>query len=188
MASSTTKTQPQPQRQTPQTRQTQQPRRDAERLYEALSDLVRVYQFRDRDTICCHDISVTQCYALEALVRSGPRTLNELASELYLDKSTASRVVSTLERKGYITRQTHPQDRRAILIDLTSSGKKLCGTIQAELIEDTRKLLADFEPAVREAAPRLLDRLARAAESRLARSSCATGPAAAGSNGSPGCC
>ena len=149
-------------------------RKDAERLYEALSDLVRVYQFRDRDTICCHDISVTQCYALEALVNSGPRTLNELAAQLYLDKSTASRVVTTLERKGYITRQTHPQDRRAILIDVTASGRKLCGTIQAELIDETRKLLDDFEPAVREAAPRLLDRLARAAERRLERASCKT--------------
>ena len=55
---------------------------EATRLYAALSDLVRVYQFRDRDRICCHDISVTQCYALEALVRLGPRTLNELAAAL----------------------------------------------------------------------------------------------------------
>ena len=33
-----------------------------------MADLVRVYQFRDRDHICCHDVSVTQCYALEMLV------------------------------------------------------------------------------------------------------------------------
>jgi DNA-binding MarR family transcriptional regulator len=151
-----------------------QTQKDAERLYEALSDLVRVYQFRDRDTICCHDISVTQCYALEALVNSGPRTLNELAAQLFLDKSTASRVVSTLERKGYITRQTHPEDRRAILIDVTATGRKLCLTIQSELIDETRKLLGDFEPAVREAAPRLLASLARAAERRIAGSSCNT--------------
>ena len=149
--------------------------KDAERLYQALSDLVRVYQFRDRDTICCHDISVTQCYALEALVESGPRTLNELAAQLFLDKSTASRVVSTLERKGYITRQTHPEDRRAILIDVTKTGRKLCETIQGELIDETRKLLDDFDPAVREAAPRLLVSLARAAERRIDRSACGTG-------------
>src|SRR5690606_18937495 len=42
--------------------------RDAAALQRALSDLIRVYQFRDRDRICCHDISVSQCYALEALV------------------------------------------------------------------------------------------------------------------------
>jgi hypothetical protein len=38
---------------------------DAETFHAALSELVRVYQFRDRDRICCHDVSVTQCYALE---------------------------------------------------------------------------------------------------------------------------
>jgi MarR family 2-MHQ and catechol resistance regulon transcriptional repressor len=149
----------------------QQLDRDAVRVYEALSDLVRVYQFRDRDKICCHDISVTQCYALEALARLGPRTLNELAAELYLDKSTASRVVATLARKGYVTRQAHPQDRRAILVDLTTSGQRLLTKIQRNLVEETRQLLSDFEPAVRNAAPVLLDRLARAAERRLAGTS-----------------
>ena len=45
---------------------------DAAALQAAVSELVRVYQFRDRDRICCHDISVTQCYALETLVEHGP--------------------------------------------------------------------------------------------------------------------
>jgi MarR family 2-MHQ and catechol resistance regulon transcriptional repressor len=139
---------------------------EAAKLYAALSDLVRVYQFRDRDRICCHDISVTQCYALEALTRSGPRTLNELAAELYLDKSTASRVVATLERKGYVVRQPHPRDGRSILLDLTTSGKRLYGRIERDLVEETRQLLQDFEPAVRQAAPLLLSRLARSAERR----------------------
>ena len=84
---------------------------DAGALHDALSELVRVYQFRDRDRICCHDISVTQCYALEALLRRGPSGLNELAAELYLDKSTASRVVATLERKRYISRAPPPGRR-----------------------------------------------------------------------------
>ena len=149
---------------------------EAVRLYGALSELVRVYQFRDRDRICCHDISVTQCYAMEALVRLGPRTLNELAAELYLDKSTASRVVTTLERKGYVARQTHPRDRRSILIDLTATGRRLHSRIEKDLIEETRQLLKDFEPAVRDAAPALLSRLARAAEGRAG---CGPGAASA---------
>jgi MarR family transcriptional regulator, 2-MHQ and catechol-resistance regulon repressor len=139
---------------------------EATRLYAALADLVRVYQFRDRDRICCHDISVTQCYALETLVRLGPRTLNELATEMYLDKSTTSRVVTTLERKGYVVRQQHPRDKRSILVDLTASGRRLHTKIERDLVEETRQLLQDFEPAVREAAPALLTRLARAAERR----------------------
>src|SRR5262245_28985568 len=89
---------------------------DADAPHSALNELVRVYQFRDRDRICCHDVSVTQCYAIEALIRRGPSGLNDLAAELYLEKSTASRVVATLERKGYVTRSAHPEDGRAIVL------------------------------------------------------------------------
>ena len=72
--------------------------RDAEALQSAVSSLVRIYQFRDRNRICCHDISVTQCYALEALVEQGPLRLGALAERMHLDKSTTSRVVQTLVR------------------------------------------------------------------------------------------
>ena len=95
---------------------------DAETLYEALSDLIRVYQFRDRDRICCHDLSIAQCHALEVLGKKAGTTLNEMAAELYLDKSTASRVVSALERKGYVERRAHPGDRRAVQLAVTPAG------------------------------------------------------------------
>ena len=71
---------------------------DAKALHAAVSDLVRVYQFRDRDKICCYDISITQCYALESLVRQGQMQMNELAAVLNLDKRTTSRVIDALER------------------------------------------------------------------------------------------
>lgn len=144
-------------------------RRDAGRIHQALSDLVRVYQFRDRDRICCHDVSVTQCYALEALVRLGPRTLNQLAGELYLDKSTASRVVTALERKRYVTRSAHPRDRRAVVLAPTAAGRRLHDLIRRELLAESLELLRDFPPGVRQAAARLLARLTRAAERRSGR-------------------
>jgi MarR family transcriptional regulator, 2-MHQ and catechol-resistance regulon repressor len=139
---------------------------DAAALHEALTELVRVYQFRDRDRICCHDISVTQCYALEALLRRGPSGLNDLAAELYLDKSTASRVVATLERKRYVSRAAHPDDGRAIVLTVTPAGKRLYDRIRMDLIDEAKQLLEDFEPEVREGAARLILRLARAAAVR----------------------
>lgn len=139
---------------------------DAEALYAALSELVRVYQFRDRDRICCHDVSVTQCYAIEALLRRGPCGLGELAADLFLDKSTASRVVATLRRKGYVTRAAHPQDGRAVVLTVTPAGRRLHGRIRRDLVEEEKRLLADFEPEVRKAAPKLILRLARAAAGR----------------------
>ena len=139
---------------------------DAVALHEAVADLVRVYQFRDRDRICCHDVSVTQCYALETLARQGGMTLNDLAAQLYLDKSTASRVVDALERKGYVTRVTHPQDRRAVLLEATAAGRELEGKIRSDILAEERELLAGFPSEVRQSMARLLRQLARAASAR----------------------
>ena len=140
---------------------------DAAEFHQALSDLVRVYQFRDRDRICCYDISVTQCYALEAIAEKGPLSLNDLAAVLYLDKSTASRVVATLERKGYVERKSDPDDRRAIRIIITREGRALYRRIEGELLDQEKHLIADFDPAVRKGMTQLIRRLARAAEARV---------------------
>jgi MarR family 2-MHQ and catechol resistance regulon transcriptional repressor len=141
--------------------------RDARALYAALSDLLRIYQFRDRDRICCHDVSVSQCYALEALVRRGGMTLNGLAAHLYLDKSTASRVVDALERKGYVDRSPHPGDRRALLLLATAAGRELHQRIERDLLAEEEALLAGFDPEIRQAMTQLLARLARAAAARV---------------------
>jgi len=152
--------------------------RDTEALYDALSELVRVYQFRDRDRICCYDVSVTQCYALEALVRRGGMTLNDLAAQLYLDKSTASRVVDALERKGYMTRLPHPEDRRAVLLEATAAGRALEGKIRDSILAEERNLLTGFAPEVRQAMTQLLRQLARATATRggAEAGSCCTVP------------
>lgn len=142
-------------------------RTDVLAFHRALTDLVRVYQFRDRDRICCYDVSVTQCYALEALVLRGPLTLNALASELYLDKSTASRVVDGLEAKGYVTRRPHPESRRSLLLAATPSGRRLHARIEAELVAQEERLLAEFAPDVRRAMTGVLENLGRAAAARI---------------------
>jgi DNA-binding MarR family transcriptional regulator len=149
---------------------------DAVNLHRALTELVRVYQFRDRDRICCYDISVTQCYALEAVVLDGPLTLNELASRLYLDKSTASRVVDALETKGYVQRLESPEDRRALRLVATEEGRELHARIERDILAQERSLLSEFPPEVRQSMSRLILQLARAAGTRIDNSggSCCT--------------
>ena len=57
---------------------------DARELHHVLEELMRVVQFRDRDRICCHDVSVTQCYALRAVVflADKPAQLSTMVHEL----------------------------------------------------------------------------------------------------------
>jgi DNA-binding MarR family transcriptional regulator len=141
--------------------------RDATALQAAVADLVRVYQFRDRDRICCHDVSVTQCYALETLVEHGPMRLRELAERLFLDKSTTSRVVGTLVRKGYVAQRADANDARATVLTATRQGQRLCTRITDELVEQQKQLLEDLDPDVRSGVVQVLRRLAHAADARF---------------------
>lgn len=141
--------------------------RDAEALQAAVTELVRVYQFRDRDRICCHDISVTQCHALEALVDHGPMRLNELTERLLLDKSTTSRVVRALVTKGYVAQHQDPRDGRATTLSATPAGRRLWKRIIEDLVGQQRALIADLDPDVRAGAVDVIRRLARAADARF---------------------
>lgn len=140
---------------------------DAQALHWAVSDLVRVYQFRDRNKICCHDISVTQCYALESLVKRGPMQLNALAAELFLDKSTTSRVIDALERKAYVERIPKADDRRAVALRITRAGRALNERIHRDLVEQQKALLRDLDPAMRATVAEVIQKLAHAAEARF---------------------
>lgn len=141
--------------------------RDAIALHAALSSLVRVYQFRDRDQICCYDISVTQCYALEALVEQGPMRSKALSDVLKLDKSTTTRVIDALVRKDYVARLPDTDDARAVSLNVTASGRRLYERINGALIAQQAELLRGLAPEVRAAATDVIWRLAKAAEARF---------------------
>lgn len=142
---------------------------DAFDLQEALSGLVQACQFRDRKATYRHGISVTQLYALSSVAAHWAMTLNELAAELYLDKSTTSRVVDSLVEKGYVRRARDPEDARALSLEPTAKGLALHSRIQRDLLKETRNLIADDSPAVRRATIRLVVRLARLASKKLGR-------------------
>lgn len=160
---------------------------DAQALQAAVAELVRVYQFRDRDRICCHDISVTQCYALETLVDAGPMRLGALAERLFLDKSTTSRVVTALIRKKYVEQRQDDTDARASVLRVTASGRRLHGRITEDLVTQQKALLADLPAEVRHGVIQTIQRLARAADIRF-RSGVSVGPNACCAPGTTGSC
>ena len=134
--------------------------RDAHALYQTLTELLRVVQFRDRDRACCFDVSVSQCYALKAVVDAGALTVNDLAAQLYLDKSTASRVANGLEAKGYLVRSRDQADGRIVRLEATSEGRALCQRIEDALAAEYAEILSDFDPEIRVAITRMVGRLA----------------------------
>ena len=75
---------------------------------------------------------------METLVKQGSLRLQSLAEEMYLDKSTASRVVNALERKGYVVRVEDDEDRRAIRVQAMTVGQALYRVIRSDLVAQER--------------------------------------------------
>lgn len=62
---------------------------------------------------------------LEAIKFGGAQTMVELAKQLSVTKRNVTSLVDGLEKDGLATRQPHPTDRRATLVQLTDEGERL---------------------------------------------------------------
>jgi DNA-binding MarR family transcriptional regulator len=82
-----------------------------------------VSQFYDR-YLAPIGLRTTQFSILAKLDRKGPLTINELANEMVMDRTTLGRNVQPLERDGLIRVETAASDRRAKELHLTKSGQK----------------------------------------------------------------
>jgi DNA-binding MarR family transcriptional regulator len=79
---------------------------------------------------CCEGVTLSQCHTLlELQLHKKSISLNDLSDRLYLDKSTVSRTVDSLVRKGTVNRDVPKENRRKVTISLTEKGKDICRRI-----------------------------------------------------------
>lgn len=71
------------------------------------------------------DLRFNQFLILKRLAMLGPMSATELARAVELDGGAMTRQLDQLERKGYLRRCPHEQDRRALRIELTAEGDTL---------------------------------------------------------------
>jgi len=133
--------------------------RQAERLYQVFAELVRGYQFRDREEICCHGISVSQCYTLDALEAQGSMTMGELVGHLRLEISSVTRVVDYLVANKPARRVTDAKDRGICRPPIAQKWQTLVRTIRAGLIWHHEAVLAEIHSESREAVISAMSRL-----------------------------
>jgi DNA-binding MarR family transcriptional regulator len=152
--------------------------RQAERLYDVFAELVRGYQFRDREEICCRGISVSQCHALEALEMHGPMTMGELAAHLHLELSTTTRVVDFLVTNGMATREADAKDRRVCRVRVARKGRALVARIRGDLVKEHELVLREIPAESREAVISAMTHLLAAFRERQGRTCAAPGKGA----------
>ena len=90
------------------------------------------------------DLTASEINALANLADGRGRTVSELGAAVGARPTTLTSVLDRLERRGHITRGTRPGDRRAVLIELTPSGRLTATTIRQAIADLERRALGDL--------------------------------------------
>jgi MarR family transcriptional regulator, organic hydroperoxide resistance regulator len=90
------------------------------------------------------DLTASELNALANLADGRSRTVSQLGVAVGVRPTTLTSVLDRLERRGHVTRRVHPGDRRAVLIELTDSGRVTAATIRQAVASIERRALGDL--------------------------------------------
>jgi DNA-binding MarR family transcriptional regulator len=90
-----------------------------------------------------------QMPVMGALIRR-PHTLKDLAERLSVSAPSMSATVSTLEARGWLTRERDAQDRRIVWIALTEEGRRAYEASQQQVAHRIARLLEPLSEQERE--------------------------------------
>lgn len=88
---------------------------------------INVWENQTMRRVGAKDLSVKELHVMEAvseLTQAGQNTMSAIAASLSIQVSSLTTSVGTLVRKGYLTREADPADRRVIRILLTEKGEE----------------------------------------------------------------
>ena len=139
-------------------------------LRRALQRLVRLGGLLEPHQHAGLKLSFSEVMALGELGDVESMSQQELGQLLGLEKSTVSRLAAGLERRGWITRERTPSNRRFYRLRLTETGLAVAEQLGSELRARHEQLLDALTPAERDALVVGLAGLVRALEGQPTQS------------------
>jgi DNA-binding MarR family transcriptional regulator len=93
-------------------------------LQEQIMTFVRTFGLhKPEETPCGQPVTVAEAYALTELAKESQLSQYDLVQRLNLAKSTVSRMVDKLVKRGWIQRERSQDDGRVWLLSLTEEGE-----------------------------------------------------------------
>ena len=93
------------------------------------------------------------------------RTARDMAPDGVMHKSTVSRAVSALEKRGLVARRPNLDDRREEWLALTPEGRAIYEAVAPEALAVEERLLSVLTPQEQKVLVALIDRLTQQARS-----------------------
>lgn len=109
------------------------------------------------------DVTLAQYRTLVVLQARGPQSLQQLADELQVVPSTATRMCDRLVRKELIRRDTPPDNRREVELGITKRGAAIVDAVTKRRRAAIRKIVEKMPEARRADLVAALQEFSRAA-------------------------
>jgi DNA-binding MarR family transcriptional regulator len=77
------------------------------------------------------NLNASEINVLANLADGRNRSVGEIASDTATKPTTLTSVLDRLERRGYLTRDLDPADRRSFLVSLTADGRRIAAAARA---------------------------------------------------------
>ncbi|SDK27965.1 DNA-binding transcriptional regulator, MarR family [Nocardioides sp. YR527] len=107
-------------------------------------------------------VTALQYTALSVLERRPTMSAADLARASFVRAQSAADLIGALERRGLIERRIDPDNRRRMLISLTTEGRAFLDAYDPRVEELEEQMLAELGPADRESFRTFLDTARRA--------------------------
>lgn len=91
------------------------------------------------------DVTMPQLKTMLLLFLNGPMRMSDLASDLGVTLATATGLVDRMVEKGIILRQDRPDDRRVVLIGLSTDGQAMVSKLWESSKNNSRELLESLD-------------------------------------------
>ncbi|MEU3738741.1 MULTISPECIES: MarR family transcriptional regulator [unclassified Streptomyces] len=103
---------------------------------------------------------------LNRLDKEGPMGVKALAASMGIDSSTVTRQVAPLVDTGLVKRTSHPEDGRAVVLQLSPRGEARLNEVRSSRRDLMAELTGDWSPEERESFCTLLTRFNSALSAR----------------------
>ena len=127
-------------------------------LVQLFNDILQIEEKSLKNTQFT-DLSITEIHTIEAIGLDRSRTMGEIAHDLRITVGTLTTAITKLIKKGYVERKRIEEDRRVVLVNLTSKGEEVYKVHQVFHEEMICAMLSNFSDEEEQVLSKSLEKL-----------------------------
>lgn len=133
----------------------------AEVMEQPLNKVLRYLGQRRADASKARALTPSQFSAMRLLCVGGERRMSEVAVAMALSNSACTVMTDQLEKRDLVRKRMDADDRRAVLVAITSEGQRMLDEVISEIQQDLAARLDRLNPEERRMVAKGFEALAR---------------------------